>query len=809
MSNCFCGEVEHPPKLVIPAGLNSIPRQIAGFPEFRRAMLAAIRRYPALNLWQARGDDDFGLMLLEMWAYVADVQAFYDEVIAHESYLRTARQRPSLRRLVNLLGYVPRPAVAASVSLAVFAAGRHAIELPQGLAFRSAAFEAEPPQVFELDAKTVIHPLNNQWSLSAPPQTTLSASGGSATQNFNSLLLATDAAFRKNDLLLARAGSSDTHTQVRTITAISDTIAADGKKYKQVTFSSALLLPGNTIPASVQLLRPTQTGSLWKITATGNPASISSAAVILDGLYRFIAAGQYIILGEQSNYRWFRVVENREVLMTISPATTTIVKDADDNDVSVAAPAVKAPATQLVLDGQINANARKDGAGDWVNNDATKITLYCGLVSGGRVALSAKTIVTASDSLVVSARPEQPVEGTPPTSFLLQDKNEIGHVVDATLNYATGAITLEKDPGWSGPLTLPVTLYGNVVSASRGETVANEVLGSGDASLPNQSFRLKKNPLTYTSSSTAGNEQGVASTLKVYVEGILWQERPGFFGVGPDAPVYIVRQNDKGEAIITFGDGQRGARLPTGSGNIVASYRYGAGKAAPLAGAITQLAKPCKGLTGVKSPLAATGGDDAETSDRIRTYAPQSALLLGRAVSIIDMEVAAATVPGVRSVVAEWRWHNTKQRPVIQVWYIGDATSKDDVGQKLRNLSDPTTLIAVEGATPYPVAMSLNLEIAPRYLEDNVLPEVRAALTDSEKGLLSPERVGIGQPLFRSRIFEVVNSIVGVVCVQGILLKFDSDFWPWTSSAITAPAGSYLDFERGGLWLNGKESDSD
>ena len=42
------------------------------------AMLAAIRQYPALNRWRARGDDDFGIMLLEMWAYIADVQAFYD-----------------------------------------------------------------------------------------------------------------------------------------------------------------------------------------------------------------------------------------------------------------------------------------------------------------------------------------------------------------------------------------------------------------------------------------------------------------------------------------------------------------------------------------------------------------------------------------------------------------------------------------------------------------------------------------------------------------------------------------------------------
>ena len=177
MSRCRCDKFEHPLKPNIAAGLSSIPRQIAGFPEFRRAMLAVIRQYPALYHWIARGDDDFGIMLLEMWAYVSDVQSFYDEVIAHEVYIRTARLRPSLRKLVNLLGYVPRPAVAASVSLATLAEGRKPVVLPEELAFRSSAFDDEAPQIFELDAKTTIHPLNNQWSLKAPQQNTLNSIG--------------------------------------------------------------------------------------------------------------------------------------------------------------------------------------------------------------------------------------------------------------------------------------------------------------------------------------------------------------------------------------------------------------------------------------------------------------------------------------------------------------------------------------------------------------------------------------------------------------------------------------------------------
>src|SRR5262252_8908139 len=137
--NCPCDQLIFPPPQVIPAGLSALPRQIASFPEFREAMLARILSEPALLQWRARRSDDFGVMLLEMWAYVCDSISFYDEVIADESYVRTASLRPSLRKLVALLGYVPRPAVGATVDLAVIAQGRQYVTLPKGTGFRSGA----------------------------------------------------------------------------------------------------------------------------------------------------------------------------------------------------------------------------------------------------------------------------------------------------------------------------------------------------------------------------------------------------------------------------------------------------------------------------------------------------------------------------------------------------------------------------------------------------------------------------------------------------------------------------------------------
>lgn len=148
----------------ITAGRTRIPRQVASFQEFREAMLESLGDKPAFSTWRPRSGD-LGVMLVEMWAYVCDVLSFYDETVAHECYLRTARLRPSIRKLVELTGYRPRPAVASEVELVATAEGRHPVRLPPAMAFRSGGFDGNPPQVFETEDEFSIHALYNSWDI--------------------------------------------------------------------------------------------------------------------------------------------------------------------------------------------------------------------------------------------------------------------------------------------------------------------------------------------------------------------------------------------------------------------------------------------------------------------------------------------------------------------------------------------------------------------------------------------------------------------------------------------------------------------
>ena len=142
----------------------------------------------------------------------------------------------------------------------------------------------------------------------------------------------------------------------------------------------------------------------------------------------------------------------------------------------------------------------------------------------------------------------------------------------------------------------------NVLPVTRGKTVAKEVLGSGDATNPAQSFKLSQSPVTYLQTGATW-----ASTISLTVNGQPWTEVASFYGQPANATVYVTYQDD-GATHVQFGDGVNGARLPTGVNNVVATYRIGAGAASPPAGKLTVIAQSYPGLRAVLNPVAVGGG---------------------------------------------------------------------------------------------------------------------------------------------------------------------------------------------------------
>ncbi|HSQ23345.1 MAG TPA: putative baseplate assembly protein, partial [Pyrinomonadaceae bacterium] len=193
------------------------------------------------------------------------------------------------------------------------------------------------------------------------------------------------------------------------------------------------------------------------------------------------------------------------------------------------------------------------------------------------------------------------------------------------------------------------TIYGNVVKATHGET-RKEVLGSGDASQALQSFTLKQPPLTFVA---APNPQGVESTLKLYVNDVQWHETNSLAGSIPADRKFVTRANDDAQTTIIFGNGEHGARPPTGRENLRAEYRNGIGKAGNVnAEQISLLMTRPYGVKEVINPLRASGGADKESRDQARENAPLAVTALDRLVSTQDYADFARTFAGIGKAAA-------------------------------------------------------------------------------------------------------------------------------------------------------------
>jgi hypothetical protein len=132
-------------------GRDALDRRIARYPDALDRMIAGLSdaRRPALGHLTTRDPSDPSIALLDVWACLEDVITFYDERIANEGYLRTATDRDALAGIAALVGYRPRPGVAASTWFAFEMEADHAARLEAGIRVRSVPKPGKQAQTFE------------------------------------------------------------------------------------------------------------------------------------------------------------------------------------------------------------------------------------------------------------------------------------------------------------------------------------------------------------------------------------------------------------------------------------------------------------------------------------------------------------------------------------------------------------------------------------------------------------------------------------------------------------------------------------
>ncbi|MEX6688162.1 putative baseplate assembly protein [Danxiaibacter flavus] len=310
-----------------------------------------------------------------------------------------------------------------------------------------------------------------------------------------------------------------------------------------------------------------------------------------------------------------------------------------------------------------------------------------------------------------------------------------------------------------------VAINANVAMATHGETV-QEVLGNGDASTIFQTFKLKQPPLTFI---TADTDSGVQSTLEIRVNDLLWHEVPYFLDHGQDERIYITRQDNDSNTIVTFGDGINGARVPTGLQNIKATYRKGIGTGGLVkANQLSQLQTKPLGVKSAINPVSANGAQDAEQLDSARNNASLTILTLGRVVSLQDYEDFARAFAGIEKTLATWTLVNGRRHVYITVAGTDGAEVPEDSKLGINLLAainkagDPRVAIKIASYSPRYFQISANVVVDPDYIAANVIAAVEKNLRDT----FSFKARKFAQSVTYSEVVACMQQTPGVIAVN-------------------------------------------
>ncbi|BAY24881.1 hypothetical protein NIES2100_46790 [Calothrix sp. NIES-2100] len=316
-------------------------------------------------------------------------------------------------------------------------------------------------------------------------------------------------------------------------------------------------------------------------------------------------------------------------------------------------------------------------------------------------------------------------------------------------------------------------VYANVVAATQGETIP-EVLGSGNGTLKNQRFTLKKPPLTYVAAPTPSGNQ---STLEVYVDGVRWEEVRFLYGLSNLDQNYITRIDDDGSTRVIFGDGKSGARLPTGQENISAIYRTGIGLGGNInQNLLTQLKTRPLGIQGVTNPVPATGAASRESMEEARISAPLTVRTLDRIVSRQDFEDFTRAFAGIGKAQVKVVQIGATQIVHLTIAAIGGAAvlPESSLYQNLVTAIDTArdpVQVAVQVQSYKPLYFNVDAKII---IDSKRQPEpVLAAVRQAIKAKFAFENRLFAQPVTSAEAIAAMQSVPGVVAVDlnGLYLR--------------------------------------
>ena len=201
----------------------------------------------------------------------------------NERLLRTATLDSSVRGLVAVLGYRPRPGIAGSANLGVLLSGSRPVTLPAGFRVQSKPAPGKQPQTFETKQAYTLTPPD---SVAALPPGVLA---GSAHQLY---LEGKVKSLQPGDLLLLAPAGSQSNAILINVQQVNFAGDSAGNAYTEIVPSGSPSLP-NADASGYRLLISKRSSGLWKYSTTIN---LIASPLELEGVDRAVHAGQAMVL---------------------------------------------------------------------------------------------------------------------------------------------------------------------------------------------------------------------------------------------------------------------------------------------------------------------------------------------------------------------------------------------------------------------------------------------------------------------------------------------------------------------------------
>lgn len=728
-----------------------------------RAALADPAHPLGVRALARRPVDEPAIALLDSWAIVTDIVSFYTERLTQEGFLATATELESVRELVRTLGYELRPGLAAQADLAFSVedtvASPDTVTVPRGTPVQSIPGQDQTPQVFETETD-----LEARAAWNAIPAIATSPQRLDAGMN-EIWLTGVDSGIRPGDSLIVVDGGLGASAAWAFLVVTGVAVEPDGRT--GWTLLTVRRPEGTDDPEHGPIVSKgshvygfAERANMFGWNAQVTPSSASSVTTTppepgertqdatpqgsleLDGDHPRLLPDSWLVM-ESNDKRWLyralAVTPSGNTHSGFSARTTTVSTDRP-------LPRDFVPGSTLVHCQSVKLPTERRPRGAPVAGRKLELALTEPLLPVGRVV-----VVHGTDARSGAVRAER--------------AQVSARTVDGAGTVMTVTLDRELEHSYH-PDT--VAVLGNVVTATHGETVSH-VLGSGDGAQQFTAVSIWRQPLTYVRGVTGA----ATSTLAIRVDGELWHEVASLHEAGPNDRVFVVRNAEGGTATAIFGDGVHGARLPTGTENITATYRVGNGAAGAVsAGQLTLLPRRPLGISAVVNPGASHDWASAENLGDARAGAPRRTRTLDRVVSLNDYEDFARGFAGVGAAQADRVWDGSRRTVVLSLVGTGGRRAGDgllaDLGAAIASARPPGGSFRVMRAAVLWFGVRIEVLHDPAYEWTTVREAVATALDLR----FAPARQAFGAPVTTSAVLMVVKAVVGVAaCSMPRLLR--------------------------------------